>query len=771
MESRLFSGPEIALGDAMRLARLLIPMAFLPLAWCQAPPGPVFSRVLPVLSGGSPSSGLITAIAVDAAGNTYLAGSTENPAFPVTPDAPQTAIGGGTCGGGTWPWPGVPYPPVSFPCDDAFVVKLDPHGDVLFGTYLGGQGFDRATSIAVDAAGNIYVAGLTDSAQFGAPHGFPTTPGSPFPSSANCCYAFLAKLNPATGLVYSYLMPGLNGASSSAPVLLAVDAQGSVYFAGAQNGFTPTPGALQGKGGIVVGKLNPAGTVLTYGAQFGGPVSEIAYDEASGLAIDSSGNAYVTGYSYASDFPVTAGAFQTARPNGGAIAFVAKLNPLGSALVYATYLGGSGYATQIRVDARGEAYVYGMAESSDFPLTPGAYPTVNDNAALAGVFAGFKPDGSGLVFSTYVAGVFGIANVSNPVLGYGGSFDVDSAGNVFLAGSAGTGLPMPPGATRSCPGGGSDMYAAKVAPDGKLAAATYLGGSGADQATLIAVDPDGTVTVVGTTMSTDFPITTGVDPVVEDYVVARLRISDTSLPDAPCLALALENAASQMERPIAPGELVTLRGNHFGPDLGFAATVDSSGLLPTSLGGVQVFFDGTPAPPLYVQAQQINAQAPFELAGRQSTAVHVEYRSVASQTAQIQVRDAAPDFFRKLPSTEGVIFNSDGSPNTPSNPAPVGSEVWILGTGGGAFTPPLTTGTMTPMAPLSQLAQPVQMWVDGFLAQVVYAGSSPTAPSGVFQINFVVPPVPASAGTHFVEASVGDGPTSSLQAVAIAIKP
>jgi uncharacterized protein (TIGR03437 family) len=468
---------------------------------------------------------------------------------------------------------------------------------------------------------------------------------------------------------------------------------------------------------------------------------------------------------------VTAGAFQTARPNNGAIPFVAKLNPSGSALVYASYLGSSGYATQIRVDARGEAYVYGMAESSDFPLTPGANPTVDDHTALAGVFAGFKPDGSGLVFSTYVAGVFGIPNVSNPVLGYGGSFDVDSAGNTYLAGAAGAGLPMPPGAARSCPGGGSDMYAAKVTPDGRLAAATYLGGSGSDQATLIAAGPDGTVTVVGTAMSTDFPITMGAEPAVEDYVVARLRIADTSLPEAPCMALALENAASQIERPIAPGELVTLRGNHFGPDLGFAATADSSGLLPTSLGGVQVFFDGTAAPLLYVQAQQINAQAPFELAGRQSTAVHVEYRSVASQTAQIQVRDAAPDFFRKLPSTEGVIFNSDGSPNSPSNPAPVGSAVWILGTGGGAFAPPLTTGTMTPMAPLSQLAQPVTVLIDGALAQVVYAGSSPTAPSGVFQINFIVPPVQASAGTHFVEASVGNAPTSSLRAVVIAITP
>lgn len=756
----------------MKFVRPLILTAFLSLAWSQTP-GLVYSRVLPVLSGGGPTSGTINAIAVDAAGNTYLAGSTENPAFPVTPGAPQTTIGGGTCGGGSWPWPGVPYPPATFPCDDAFVVELDPHGNVLFGTYLGGQGFDQATSIAVDAAGNVYVAGVTDSAQFSAPHGFPTTPGSPFGHSASCCFAFVAKLNPASGLVYSYLIPGLGGDTSTAPVLVTVDAQGNVYFAGAQNGFVPTAGALQGRGGIVVGKLNSAGTELIYGAQFGGAGTETTSDMATGLAIDSSGNAYITGVTNSSDFPVTAGAFQTSRPNSGSAAFVAKLNPSGSALVYSTYLGGSNFdrGSQIRVDAQGEAYVFGATQSSDFPLTPGAYPTANASTGLSSFFTEFKPDGSGLVFSTYIAGVFGFSAVPNSVLDYGGAFDVDRAGNVYLAGGAGIGLPVTQGASQSCPGGGSDMFAAQVTPQGKLGAATYLGGSGGDQATVIAADPDGTVTVAGIAMSTDFPITAGSEPAVEDYVVARMRIGDASLPDPPCMALALENAASRIERPIAPGELVTLRGNHFGPDTGQSGTVDSSGLLPTSLGGVRVFFDDIPAPLLYVQSQQINAQAPFELAGKTSTSVHVEYQGVPGQTAKIQVQEAAPDFFWGSPSTEGVIFNSDGTPNSPSNPAAAGSAVWILGTGGGAFAPPLLTGAMTPIAPLSQLALPATVWVDGAMAQVVYAGSSPTAPSGVFQIDFVVPPVAANSATHIVQASIGTGSTYPQQTVSIAIKP
>jgi uncharacterized protein (TIGR03437 family) len=123
-----------------------------------------------------------------------------------------------------------------------------------------------------------------------------------------------------------------------------------------------------------------------------------------------------------------------------------------------------------------------------------------------------------------------------------------------------------------------------------------------------------------------------------------------------------------------------------------------------------------------------------------------------------------------LPTEQGVIFNSDGSPNSPLNPAPVGSAVWILGTGGGLFTPPIPTGAMTPFAPLSKLALTPTVRIDaGVPAQVQYAGSSPTAPSGVFQINFVVPPVGTYSSTHTVDVTIGPGYTNPLQTVTIAI--
>ncbi len=283
------------------------------------------------------------------------------------------------------------------------------------------------------------------------------------------------------------------------------------------------------------------------------------------------------------------------------------------------------------------------------------------------------------------------------------------------------------------------------------------------------------MTVAGLSTSPDFPVTMGPEPFEIDYVVARFRIANPSGPNVPCMALVLENSASLIEKPIAPGELVTLRGNYFGPDTGELGTVDSSGQLPTSLAGVRVLFDGIPVPLLYVQSQQINAQAPFELAGKQSTAVHVEYQGVASQTAQIPVRAVAADFFQRPPSTpnaaytypQGFIFNQDGTPNSPSNPASVGSTVWILGTGGGVFTPPLPTGTMAPNSQLSYLAPPVSVIVDATPALVTYAGSSPTIPSGVFQINFVVPPVSAFLPFHYVDASIGSGGVGQLVSIAI----
>src|SRR5439155_1546373 len=219
-----------------------------------------------------------------------------------------------------------------------------------------------------DGAGNAYVTGLTDSADF------PTTAGA-FATSANGCDdAFVTKLNPlGTSLLYSTY---LGGSGADEGLGIAVDGAGNAYVTG-QTGstdFPTTAGAFatsfNGGDDAFVTKLNPLGTGLLYSTYLGGSGA----DEGLGIAVDGAGNAYVTGETDSTDFPTTAGAFDTSA-NGGFDAFVTKLNPLGTSLLYSTYLGGSGSdcGSGIAVDGAGNAYVTGSTGSANFPTTPGAF--------------------------------------------------------------------------------------------------------------------------------------------------------------------------------------------------------------------------------------------------------------------------------------------------------------------------------------------------------------------------------------------------------------
>jgi uncharacterized protein (TIGR03437 family) len=216
-----------------------------------------------------------------------------------------------------------------------------------------------------------------------------------------------------------------------------------------------------------------------------------------------------------------------------------------------------------------------------------------------------------------------------------------------------------------------------------------------------------------------------------------MSIADPTQPDRPCMALAAQNGASFAEGAIAPGELITLRGVGFGPDPGVANTSTS---FPAQMAGVQVTFDGVPAPLLYVQSQQINVQAPWELAGRAVTRVQVSYQGALSNVATLPVVAAAPALFqRNYGQSEAAALNADGTVNSPSNPAKRGSYVSIWGTGGGLTNPPGVTGGLTPLAPLEMLTQPVTANLGGTTVPVLFAGAAPTLISGIFQVNLAIP--------------------------------
>ena len=297
--------------------------------------------------GGS-GSDFVMAIALDSAGNAYVTGSTTSSNFPAVSTSLQATPAGGSCYGQ--------------PCSDAFVAKLNASGtELLYSTYLGGSGHDSAVAIAVDAAGNAYVTGNTSSTDF------PTSADVAFDASFS--YSFVSKLNSAgTALLYSTRLSG--GISD-----IAVDPGGNAYVTGyAFAGFLSTPGAFQttcrGQDAFVR-KLNTIGTALVYSTCLGGSY----FDHAYAIEVDSAGNAYVTGSTESTDFPITSGGFKRSCQweycGGGS--FVTKLNAAGTALVYSTHLGDGSGAADIALDSTGNAYVTGWSYSSSFPTTPGAF--------------------------------------------------------------------------------------------------------------------------------------------------------------------------------------------------------------------------------------------------------------------------------------------------------------------------------------------------------------------------------------------------------------
>ncbi|HEV2175955.1 MAG TPA: SBBP repeat-containing protein [Terriglobia bacterium] len=245
--------------------------------------------------------------------------------------------------------------------------------------------------------------------------------------------------------------------------------------------------------------IDPA---LSYSTFLGGS----AFDEGFGIAVDSSGNAYVTGETLSTNFPTTAGAFQTSCDHGcstGSDAFITKLNPSGTALVYSTYLGGSStdYGQSIALDGSGDAFVTGTTTSVDFPNTAGAFQNLYGGGDDAFVTE-LNPSGSALVYSTYLGG-------SGSDQGFG--IAVDKTGNAYVTGmTASTNFPVTPGSAQETFGGTSDAFVTKLNASGSaLVYSTYLGGSNSDSGNAIALDAFGFAYLTGSTQSTNFPITLG----------------------------------------------------------------------------------------------------------------------------------------------------------------------------------------------------------------------------------------------------------------------
>jgi uncharacterized protein (TIGR03437 family) len=669
-----------------------------------------------------------TAVAVDSAGNTYLTGSVWGNPFTATLGAYQSQNAGGTCYGGG-PQVG---PPQAIPCRNAFVIKLDPSGAVVFATYLGGSASATTSAIAVDSQGDVYVAGSVISSSPRLDNtSFPITPGAAFTSAkiaAGAGAGFLVKLNASgTQLAYSTLIPGASVGIFS----IAVDSAGSTYFTGEWspvNGVFPaTPGAYQSAPpnatvATIVGKLNASGSALVYGTYLSGTLGP---SYGVGIAVDAAGNVLVGGDNSAADFPITV------SQSGASLTglYLAKLNSDGSKLTYATVLGPAVPDT-MKVAPSGDIY-FVCSAASDFPVTSGGFGVALPASGPFFFLLHVSADGSSALHSIYLP--FSLYTAV-------GALDVDSVGNAYVVGPGS--LPTTTGAFQPSPldNNADQVVIAKITPGGEIAGATYLGASGGSPS--IAAERDGSVVVVGGMYSIDLPgaVTPPQALGTGGFLAANF------FP-----AITVENSASFVANMVVPGELVSIQGYGIGPAAGL-----SSSPAPT-LGGVQVYFGDLPAPIIYAQADQINAQAPWEITGQQTTQVRIVYDSAAAGAVTVPVGAALPGVF--------YVVNSDGSFNSPSNPARAGDYVSVFGTGAGATSPPGVTGRSWPLAPLSSLTQHVSVAVGGETADVLYSGSAPTLESGFFQINAQLP-ADLSQGAQFLRVTIG-GDTSAPAAISI----
>ncbi len=421
-------------------------------------------------------------IAVDSSRNVYVAGLSRSTGFPTTPGTIDTTQNGNF---------------------DVFISKLNAAGtNLIYSTFLGGNANDECYGLAADSFGNVYVTGLASST------GYPTTPGAYDTTYNGNGDIFVSKLNPSgSQLIYSTFIGGINSGETGYGV--AVDLSGDAYVVGSTTGsdYPTTPGGIDttyngGSFDIVVSRLNASGTQLAYSTYLGGAgfdqgraicvdasgnafvtgytqlsggaefdvfVGKInlsgtaliylsffggsSSDQGQGIAVDSSGNAYVVGNTGSGNFPTTPGVFDSSF-NGLDDVFISMVNPEGTQFVYSTFIGGNDldHGTAIAIDLLGNAYVTGWAVSTTYPTTTDAFDRTQNGQSDV-FMSKLNTSGSQLVYSTFIGG----SNAEE-----GRAIAVVSSGNPYIIGSAFLNYPTTTGAFDTTHNGESDVVVTKL---------------------------------------------------------------------------------------------------------------------------------------------------------------------------------------------------------------------------------------------------------------------------------------------------------------------
>jgi uncharacterized protein (TIGR03437 family) len=671
-----------------------------------------------------------TAIATDSSGNVYVAGSTL-----IDRTSSQTA---------------------------AMVVKLDPAGaQYLYVRTVGGSASDAASGVAVDSAGNAYVTGTTSSPDF------PITPGAQtgtLPGS-NETRAFLIKFNPQGQVLFSDVLGGV----STTGLAVAVTALGDILV----SGVSTVAGLAASSGAYSVPNTRGRPFLMELNATGSNPVFTATGIGGNALALDAAGNIYMAGSTVYTDYPTTPGAYQSALNTvyicyglcqiafPGTNQYVTKVDPAASKLIYSTGVG-SQYQTVnngLAVDAAGNAYVTGLAYGEyNWTVTQAVA------AQVAPFFTKLDAAGAHALYSIQIGGA-GVALGEQGDVYVGGSFNEVDLGIL----PAGPPPSLPLGVTSlpaQCSTNNittiSEGYVSRLdAATGTVLSTVLVDGSNASAAG-VAFAGGTSAWLAGPTSQADTPITPGAvtttmlapGPLAGAFLAeANFALSQTAVSNAgpaqiSCIVDAANDARASV---VAPYQLLTLFGSGLGPEAGVSATNNST----TSLGGVTVRFEDTPAPLLYVSSSQINVAVPsgvLEQNGVGSvnfTTMQVSVNGVAGPSRELPVTASVPSLFANLTGTissceiSGIIYfsaftdfavNADGTVNSCSHPAKSGSVLSFFLNGMGVLS---SDGSMEAWLPSTI---PIAVTMGQWSAEVVNIFAlSPF----VWQVDVLVPPLPA----------------------------
>ncbi len=559
-----------------------------------------------------------------------------------------------------------------------YIMKLTPAGDRI--VYQNALPF-QATGMAVDPAGNVYLAGSNSVEKL-------ATDGKT--------------------VIYTTTI-----APDAVVAGIAADANGCAYVTGwtATGDLPATPGALQQTPPTGNYHLDPfvarlkAEGAIDYATYLGGASQGVAV----AIAVDAAGSAFVTGTAYSAGFPTTPGSYLQASgiPNFNGASFLVRLSPDGSSLVYSTLTDPqNGESSSVAVDSADNAAVSFTAGSSTVVMR-------------------FNPQGTALVFSKRLP-------AASPV-----ALAVDAAGNSYVLLSAQANFPVKNNLA-TC-GANATAVLAVLDAGGDLQQATYVAGSQGQAALALASGP--VAYVFGLPDATYTPTRQFAGSSTGLLFLARYSANAKPQPvELACIG----NAGSYDSTGIAGGEIVSLFGEGIGPAAGAQPQVDLQTGFPKQLANVTVTFNGTPGPLLYVQDNQINAIAPWSLPSGQTVQICVVYNGNTTNCLTRPILVAHPGVFT-VDGSYAAALNQDGTLNTAANPAPVGSTVSVFATGLGAITPPEADGAIIGSPLPADVLPAEVYWQSGsliglvsFPLDVTYAGPAPFEVAGVTQVNFVV---------------------------------